>query len=248
MGGDDVYGKAKGIQFADPYNIKILGKASFISTCPDMCLGSMPKDRKYAMVHENRLEINYPVGMCGVCTCSDKCVNDNILVAYFDRPPTRAGMCCYCIPCTCCGVPVIYTSTPGCLCIDLTPCCGVTVKSAPCSCGRMKVCCCFGTPCYEFCGMNLITSLSKSGADEFIQAFASAVKAYGQRDNGFPADELAIATALSDNVSFLDADKKVTGGAPPSAEDVGIVSETISRTFGNSSKCWAQEVEFIQSD
>ena len=37
---------------------------------------------------------------------------------------TLCRRCCVCIPCTCCGPPVIFSKTPKCLCIDMTDCFG----------------------------------------------------------------------------------------------------------------------------
>lgn len=63
------------------------------------CLeGKAAHGRKYAYVCDNKIEINHPRGLCGMCTPSDVCVSDSVSTTYFDRSPMRTGMLCYCIP------------------------------------------------------------------------------------------------------------------------------------------------------
>ena len=64
----------------------------------DCCEGVAAHGRKYAYIWDNKLEINHPRGLFGMLTCLDVCVQDSVYTTYFDRPPMRTGMCCYCIP------------------------------------------------------------------------------------------------------------------------------------------------------
>ena len=114
----------------------MLAQAEFVPFAPAPCVccsgchSDEARARTYAHVYENRIERNYPAAPFACCT-SEVCIVDRVWVTYFDRPPMRAGMCCFCIPATCCGPPVIYSKTPKCCCFDLTPCYGQAVLAAP---------------------------------------------------------------------------------------------------------------------
>ena len=242
------YGTAPGIQFDSADAVKILGRAEFMTTCTDVCLGPVAKTRQYAYVQENRLETNSPFGMFGPCTCADVCTVDVIGVTYFDRPPTRVGMCCWVIPATCCGPPVIYSYAPSCCgVVSLVPCCGVTIKAAPCNCYNLKTCICLGQPCYDSFGSPILTSLSEPGALAFIQAYSNAVNAYKGKPHGVGAGEFAQFQNVTDDVVGLaDKTNKVAPqGAPPSAE--GPAAPTKGEMVRNAPKLrrFCDEVVFV---
>ena len=231
------YGTAPGIQFDSADAVKILGRAEFMTTCTDVCLGPVAKTRQYAYIMENRLETNSPCAMCGPCTCADACTVDGISVTYFDRPPTRVGMCCLVIPATCCGPPVIYSYAPSCCgVVSLVPCCGVTIKAAPCNCYNLKTCICLGQPCYDSFGLPILTSLSEPGALAFIQAYSNAVNAYKGKPHGVWAGEFA---------KFHNVTKVAPQGAPPSAE--GPAAPTKGEMVRNAPKLrrFCDEVVFV---
>lgn len=75
-----------------------------------------------------------------------------IYMVYYSHPPFRVGMapCPFCcIPCLCCGPPVIFIRRPTtCCCINCRPCCGETIFSSPSNCFGLKCCLCCGTPCH----------------------------------------------------------------------------------------------------
>lgn len=102
-------------------------------------------------VYDNRLEYNFPIALCGVMTPDSKCVMDRVTVIYFDKQPVSAGLCCYCIPMTCCGPPVIYSMEEKFCCnmISCEPFKGVPVYAAPCDFFGVKQKICCGEPCCE---------------------------------------------------------------------------------------------------
>ena len=88
---------------------------------------------QYALIWDNKLETNYAVGACACLTPNETCVFDRITTIHFDRSPMRNGMCCYCIPATCCGPPVIYSKEQKiCGVLSTAPCCGVGIYASPC--------------------------------------------------------------------------------------------------------------------
>ena len=167
-------------------NPAVMGEAEFqdFAPCPCVCCGCCVskalQERTYARVYENRLERNYPVAPCGPCT-QEICIIDCVSTLYYDRPPTRSGMCCWCIPITCCGPPVIFSSTPRCLCLDLSGCCGQEIRAAPCNLYGCKICLCCGNPCYTTCSYPLI-SVTKNSAN-FENAMKIAVDRYAARQH-----------------------------------------------------------------
>mmetsp|Transcript_40503 Transcript_40503/g.116428 ORF Transcript_40503/g.116428 Transcript_40503/m.116428 type:complete len:149 (-) Transcript_40503:121-567(-) len=122
-----------------------------------------------------------------------------------DRLPQRTGMCCYCIPCMCCGPPVVYEEKPTCLCFDFEPCCGTLVKAAPTTCFGCKTCLVFGEPCFTRCSYPLFWSVKN--ADDFLLKWRSAVVAYAQMfelENEIEFTEMAIMGSVQDSV-FVEA-------------------------------------------
>ena len=111
-------------------------------SCCAPCVAPGARGRLYWAVYGNRTEINVPFYPFA-CLTQDICISDMTRVHYFDKPfhvagPAPPPFCC--IPFTCCGSPVIYSLTPKCLCIDLSTCCGQTIKAAPCNCFGLKTC------------------------------------------------------------------------------------------------------------
>ena len=133
------------------------------------------RERMYIHAHDNRLQYNLPCAPL-LCFTTEICVTDDARVLYYDKPPFRSGPApfpCCCLPFTCCGPPVIYSKTPKCLCIDCSPWCGETLNIAPCNCYRLRVCLCFGSPCYDdFCGVPYFVGLKN--AAEFSRGLKAA--------------------------------------------------------------------------
>jgi len=216
-----MYGSSSRI---DPVHTRLCAKAEFedFAPMPCVCLGpcvaDAQRERQYAHVYENRMESNHPIApFC--CLTKEICIIDQIWVSYFDRPPVRAGMCCFCIPATCCGPPVLFSQSPKCLCIDLAPCFGQQIKAAPCNCYGLKSFLVCGNPCYVKSSMGLFGGLKNAPA--FLGASKAAVDAYAQKHN-MPASQMAVFESVSDNIGDFGGSKDIV--ANPAAQ-----AETISR-------------------
>merc|ERR1719409_1761527 len=93
--------------FISPVPAAYVGAAEFYDfapascTCYDCLNAKTQKTRTYARIYENRVEYNVPSAPF-MCLSNDLCVSDNVSVMYFDKPPFRVGVCCFCLPFTCC--------------------------------------------------------------------------------------------------------------------------------------------------
>jgi hypothetical protein len=161
-----MYGSSSRI---DPVHTRLCAKAEFEDfapmpcNCLGFCVADAQRERQYAHVYENRMEANHPIApFC--CLTKEICIIDQIWVSYFDRPPVRAGMCCFCIPATCCGPPVLFVQSPKCGPIDLAPCFGQQIKAAPCNCFGLKAFLVCGNPCYVKSSVGLFGGLKVGGS------------------------------------------------------------------------------------
>jgi len=90
----------------------IIAKAQFMDfapapcSCYGCCVTEHQQIRMYAHVKETNMEMNFPRAPFACFTCDEQCVDDSVTKMYFDRPVHRSGLCCVCIPATCCGPPV----------------------------------------------------------------------------------------------------------------------------------------------
>lgn len=155
--------------------------------CPCVCLGCCAphyqKTRTFFNVYDNRLEGNYPIAPFGICTLYDVCVMDSMFVQYYDRPPTRIGTICCCVPCTCCGPPVLFVEKPmflGC-CFDTSDWYGQKIKAAPCTCCGLRSWLCCGSPCYKYYSYDLATGI-KNG-DDFLAKWDAKLSKYWSNKN-----------------------------------------------------------------
>lgn len=202
---------------------KFIAQAEFEPFAPASCSCYAPcnakgaRQRTYWNIYGNRSESNFPLApFC--CLTQDICIVDMIRVNYFDKPFHVAGTAdppCCCIPCTCCGPPVIYSFTPKTCGIDCSSCCGQKVKHAPCNlfgCKQYLIC---GNPCYEWSGMTIGAGIKN--ADDFLGKYKGALKAYSDK-TGIPFEQFAIFTTVSDDVGNLGGTKKI-GGAPATPLD-----------------------------
>ena len=155
--------------------------------CCGCCTNQHLQSRTYFQVWDNRIEYNRPTSIFNCFATSERCVDDHVRVRYFDRLPTRSTTCCL-VPCSICGPPVIFASTPSILCVDLSDCCGQQIMTAPCNCYGMKslgFCCC---PCYRFWACPLVSGIKNAG--EFLFFWRGAFQAYAEK-HGLPAHQMA---------------------------------------------------------
>lgn len=194
--------------FINPHDAKFIMGAEFepFAPCPCCCFECFVTDgqraRTYANIYENHLQINYPTAPFCCCT-PDFCINDNVGFYYFDNPP-HTGLCC-----GCCGPPVIYVNNPMCLCIDLKPCIGQTVNTAPFNCFGLKICLICGNPCYTGWGLPFLFGLKN--AEKWLSSYKGAVDRYN-RKHEVPNREMVIFEQVSDNVAVFGETKKLRSG------------------------------------
>jgi hypothetical protein len=179
-------------------------------SCCACCVSDMQRERMHLHIYDNRLVFNKPVSPF-MCLASDvRCIKDCIFTLPYDQPPFTSGLApfpCCCIPCTCCGPPVLFTHNPKlCGCIDIAPCFGEQIKAAPCDlCGcKMYLCC--GNPCYVGLSVPLAT-----GADDskvFIAHLKKHVNAF-QEKHGMPKNQCAIFQNVSDDLADFGGAGKV---------------------------------------
>ena len=146
------------------------------------------KQRTYAHVYENRIEWNLPCAPCCCMTTEENCIVDNVQVRHFDRLPSRVGMCCGCIPFTCCGPPAVFTHQPKLFCLDMQDYCGNKIKVAPSNYYGLKMYLCCGNPCYtqEACQDTLLTGIKNPEA--FLSAWK--VRRSAPHDVCFPQSQI----------------------------------------------------------
>lgn len=179
--------------------------------CVQCCVPDKARKRTYIRAYENRIETNWPIFPC-LCCSKERCMSDNANIYYFDSEPSQAGMCCYCIPCICCGPPVVFNHIPRCCCacIDCRPCFGEQIRTAPCDCGGLRCCICCGTPCYYYYSVPFLWPV-KNG-EVFLAKWEGALDAYGATHGLRPA-ERAKFTRVADRC--CDCDKAVVIPAEP---------------------------------
>lgn len=171
------------------------------------CQSSYQQGRTYLRVWDNRMEMNFPLAPFGCFTCNEMCVVDMITTIYYDRQPFRSGMCCFCIPITICGPPVIFAVKPAnLLCINCSDWYGQSINSAPCNFFGLRQFICFGTPCYTKCAIPITGGLKD--ADAFLGKMKTAVDQYA-KDNNLGANQMATFDIVTDGL-MLDSKEKVT--------------------------------------
>jgi len=193
---------------------QLLAKAEFHDFAPAACVcygclvPDSQKKRTFVHAYNNKIMTNFPLSPCCCLLDDEKCMVDMPFVSFYDKPPARVGMCCYCIPLTCCGPPVIFSFKPKCCCMDMDECCGTQIKAAPCNCFGLKCCLCFGNPCYVNCSIPIATGIKN--ADQFLVGMKGAINAYGEK-HGIPMEERAIFENVSDNIGDLGGANGVDG-------------------------------------
>jgi len=109
-----IYGTSNYMK-ADTYGNEVLAEAELKDFAPAptpcVCCGCFVNDkmrkRTYYRVYENRFEYNAIVAPC-LCLSKERCIGDYTRVHYFDQQPSRSANFCGCIPCICCGPPVVF--------------------------------------------------------------------------------------------------------------------------------------------
>jgi len=204
MTAQGIHGTSKFI--TPPNDPGVVGAAEFYDFAPTPCVccgccaPEVVKMRTYAYVMNDKLEMNKPIAPFGICTCSEKCIVDQVSTAYFDRAPHRVGMCCYVIPLTCCGPPVMYTLEPTCCgCCSTESCFGHTLKAAPCNCFGLRTYICCGQLCYESYGVPFLAGLKNPLP--FLAKYQQAMEAYkAKHAAAIDSSELAVFEAVKDGV------------------------------------------------
>ena len=171
-----IHGSSK---YLSPTPAGFVAAAQFYDFAPAPCIccaclvPEAQQKRMYAHVYENRVEFNHALSPCLCCGVHENMIIDLIQVRHLDRLPSRAGMCCCCVPFTCCGPPVIFAYKPHLLCIDCSDNFGVQIRAAPCNCFGLKECLCCCQPCYTRCSLPLITGVKNP--EQFLSAWKFAV-------------------------------------------------------------------------
>ena len=184
---NNVYGRSI-FQVPNSHN-RLVAEAEHYDFAPESCIfciccvADQIRARTYARVYENRLETNYPFSpWC--CFTPEYCLVDRVMVYYFDKGPSQTYCGILGSRLDCCapilGPPVVFTHVPRMCCntIDLRPCFGETLNAAPCQCCGLRVFCCIGRPCYEYCSCPIAGPI-KNGRD-FLEKYRGALDDYTQ--------------------------------------------------------------------
>lgn len=194
-------------------NAKFVAEAELYDFAPTPCvccgwtINDKVRKRTYFRVYENRVEYNWPIApFC--CLTKERCIRDSTAIMYFDKQPSRSGMCCGFIPATCCGPPVLYNKVPKiCGVIDLRPCYGETIYAAPCDCLGLKSCCgCCGAPCYQSCACPMVMPVKNGEA--FLAKWKGALDAYWEK-NGLDRSQMARFTRVADGFCNFDNQQEI---------------------------------------
>jgi hypothetical protein len=202
-----IYGTSK--YFTPTQGAKLIAEAELerFAPCPCVCciccVNNKLRKRTYVRAYENRIESNFPWSPCGCCS-DGRCMADHIQVYYYDRAPNRIGMCCFCIPCICCGPPVIFSYVPRwcCAIVDCRPCFGEQIKYACCSCYGCRMCGFCGPPCYECWAVPLYTGVLRG--ETFLAKWKGALIRYRSVRN-ISEDQGAVFARVADR--FCDFDQ-----------------------------------------
>lgn len=188
------------------------------------CAPDAARERTYFHVFPNKAEINNPLFPCGPCS-TEQCLIDRVQTWYFDKPPHRAGMCCLCIPGTCCGPPVLFAVKPVlCCCIPLSDLCGDSIWHSPCNMYGCQKCGCCGGPCYMWC--SLPVALGVKNPHEFLAKYKKTLELFKAGPGGdIPDSEYVIFEKVKDNLGMDAGDVASPIGSPAGAPPVAEMSE-----------------------
>lgn len=190
--------------------------------CCACCAPDAARERTFMHVYPTKMVNSSPIAPCGPCTLWETCIVDMVSTTYFDKPPHRAGMCCFCIPATCCGPPVIFATKPVlCCCIPISDYCGESVNAAPCNCCGIKLCLCCGPPCYLKFAYPL--KMGIKDASGFLGQYKKSVELYKAGAGAdIPAGEYAVFDNITDDVLTNIGDRSTGAavGAAPAAESM----------------------------
>jgi hypothetical protein len=207
---ETMHGKSPYIKTDKPDVIKTLEFYPFAPAKCSCCAFLAPqvqKDRQVINLYDNRISGNIPIAPFACLTCDEKCIIDRPYFAYHDRPPSRVGMCCFVIPATCCGPPVIFVKKPICCCvIDCTDNFGELIMAAPCNCFGLKQYLCCGGPCYLSCAVPVFGGV-RNGAS-FLNAYSKTLDEYFTRTS-LDASEKAIFEIVKDSEFDIHSAEKI---------------------------------------
>ena len=218
-----VFGTSKYLEEGDAYPVKgefyDFAPIVAITPCPCLftcCVPEAQKKRTFMNADATKLVMNTAMAPC-FCLCDDeKYMIDNVKTMYYDKPPFRSGMCCHCIPCTCCGPPVIFSFKPKILGIDTSDYYGSQIKIAPSNIFNLKLCICCLNPCYTLCSTP--AAVGVKNPDVFLAKLAKEVNAYHEK-HGILESERVIFASISDDVGdFGGSSKVVPSGSPLDGE------------------------------
>ncbi|CAJ1943269.1 unnamed protein product [Cylindrotheca closterium] len=214
-----IYG-ASNYMKAGTYGNVLLGETEFEDFAPARCVccGCFVNDkmrkRTYYRVYENRFEYNEVNAPC-LCFSKERCIGDYTRVHYFDQQPSRSANVCGCIPCICCGPPVVYYHVPKLWgCFDLRSCFGEGVYSSPCNCFDLRVFICIGRPCYQMWACRLARGTKNTEA--FVSKWRGAVEEYGS-SRGIPKEQQAVFRKNVDRICSCDYARTVPATHPADA-------------------------------
>ena len=210
---------------------RLLAEAEFeeFAPCPCVCyqcfIPDKARSRSYARVYDNRLEINNIIFPC-LCCSKERCIRDSSVNHFFDQPPSRAGMCCYVIPCICCGPPVVFTHKPRCCCaiIDTRPCFGEMIMHAPCNCYDLRCCLACGASCYQCYASPLIVAV-KNG-EQFLGKWRGALEVYEQ-EKGIPSEQVTRFRLTQDRFCDCDKAREIQAIAPSPVQGMTMDRGTV---------------------
>lgn len=186
------------------------------------------RERTYFHVFANKAETNVPLYPCGPCS-TENCLIDRVQTWYFDKPPHRTGMCCFCIPGTCCGPPVMFSVTPylcPCGICPLSEYCGDSIWHSPCDMFGCQKCICCGGPCYQWCALPIM--LGVKNPDAFLAKYKKVLELFKAGPGGDIPDSQFVRFAhvkdavgmgdVGDTSSPIQEPTKTPTGSPPVAE------------------------------
>jgi len=182
-------------------NAKAMAEFYDFAPAPCVCCSCLVPDaqkkRHFLNAYDNKMMLNMPVAPCCCLLDDEMYMTDMTGVWFFDKPPFRSGMCCGCIPCTCCGPPVIFSHNPKYCMIDCKDNFGSTIKYSPCSFFGLKICICCCNPCYVKCSIPIMYGVKNP--EVFLSKMKAFTVQFAEKTN-IPESQRVVYESVSDNV------------------------------------------------
>ncbi|CAB9519817.1 expressed unknown protein [Seminavis robusta] len=215
-----VYGTSK--YFTPTQGARLVAEAEFYNfapchcVCYEFCVNEKMRKRTYVRIYENRTESNLPWAPFFCCS-DERCMEDNVQVLFFDRMPHRSGMCCKCIPCVCCGPPVVYALRPACCCglIKTSSCFGEQIMYAAYDCFDLRIFLCCGSPCYTcwslpvFPALGVCQAIPMTNSNELLSKWKGALMRY-RAIRKIGDGQGAVFKGINDNFCECDSVKEIS--------------------------------------